>query len=170
MREKWALQCLKCTGQIIQLPQYLLRQFYSRNGVFCYSKINFHLIDWDVHTEMQYILRCIALRSMVSQSMKVSLTLIYLPNFPLKWTGSMNTVQLFGSELWQLNPFHKRSWVGSFFSRNEKKEYIISEKERTAYISQSLLGRGLFPCSHREARMFRQERWQELEETEEFTT
>lgn len=34
MREKWALYCLKCKGQIMQLPQYLLRQFYSKNESF----------------------------------------------------------------------------------------------------------------------------------------
>jgi len=34
MREKWALQCSKRTGQVMQLPEYLLRQFYNRNGVF----------------------------------------------------------------------------------------------------------------------------------------
>lgn len=68
----------------MQLPQYLLRQFYSKNESFLVQQKQLHLIDWE---------RCIAILSTGSTLTKVFITLIYLLHFPLKSTGSMNNVQ-----------------------------------------------------------------------------
>lgn len=121
MREKLALYCLKCAGQVMLLPQYLLRQFYSKNESFLLQKKQVHLIDWE---------RCIEILSMGSRLTKIFITLIYLPPFPLKSTENINTVQFLDPNYCDLNSFKNGLELEVFFFPEMKRMSIPQEKRK----------------------------------------